>query len=377
MTEPYKRKKAVVAGHICIDITPGIPAQASDRIQDVLMPGRLINVGEADIHTGGAVANTGLAMKLLGADVTLAGKIGDDAFGSMILHITDEYGASDGLIVSPGDSTSYSVVLAIPGIDRIFLHDPGANDTFCADDLPIERIREAALFHFGYPPLMKKIYENDGAELVKIMKSVNEAGAATSLDMAAVDPDTEAGRADWKLILEKTLPYVDIFVPSIEELMFMLDRDKYDRIRRDNPDRDLTRLMDINEDIEPLADKCLDMGARIVLIKCGAPGLYYRTAGLREIDKINGGLIPDPEKWAGKSGFEASYRPKKVLSGTGAGDTCVAAFLASMLNGHSLFECIRYAAATGACCVEDYDALGGIKTFDELDKKIAAGWEKC
>jgi sugar/nucleoside kinase (ribokinase family) len=47
-----------------------------------------------------------------------------------------------------------------------------------------------------------------------------------------------------------------------------------------------------------------------------------------------------------------------------------------MLNGHSLSECIRYAAATGACCVEDYDALGGIKTFDELDKKIASGWEK-
>ncbi len=376
MPESYKRKKAVVAGHICIDITPGIPAQASDKIQDVLMPGRLINVREADIHTGGAVANTGLAMKLLGADVTLAGKIGDDDFGKLIRSITDEYGASDGLIVSPGDSTSYSVVLAIPGIDRIFLHDPGANDTFCADDLPMEKIREAALFHFGYPPLMKKIYENDGAELVKIMKSVREAGAATSLDMAAVDPDTEAGRADWKRILNNTLPYVDIFVPSIEELMYMLDREKYERIRRDNPDKDLTRLMDINKDIEPLAAKCLDMGARIVLIKCGAPGLYYRTAGIKEIEKISARLLNDPEGFADKSGFETSYRPGRVISGTGAGDTCVAAFLASMLNGHDLSECIRYAAATGACCVEDVDALGGIKTFDELDKKIASGWEK-
>ena len=377
MSEFHHGKKAVVAGHICLDITPGIPVQASDRIQDVFMPGRLINVGKADIHTGGAVANTGLAMKLLGADVTLAGKIGDDDLGRLIRNITDEYGASDGLIVSPGDSTSYSVVLAIPGIDRIFLHDPGANDTFCADDLPMDKIREASLFHFGYPPLMKRVYENDGAQLVKIMKTVREAGAAASLDMASVDPDTEAGRADWKLILEKTLPYVDIFVPSIEELMFMLDRDKYERIRRENPDRDLTRLMDIKEDVEPLAATCLDMGARIVLIKCGAPGLYYRTAGMREMEGMNGNLLRDPSDWAGKSGFESSYRPQKVLSGTGAGDTCVAAFLASMLNGHSLSECIRYAAATGACCVEDYDALGGIRTFDELDKKIAAGWEKC
>ena len=369
-------RKAVIAGHICLDITPGIPEQTSDKIQDVLMPGRLINVTDADIHTGGAVANTGLAMKLLGADVTLVAKTGDDAFGKLIRRITDDYGASDGLIVSPGDSTSYSVVLAIPGIDRIFLHNPGANDTFSADDLPMDKVKEAALFHFGYPPLMKKIYENNGAELVKIMKRVRDAGAATSLDMAAMDPDTDAGRADWRLILRNTLPYVDIFVPSIEELMFMLDRDKYERMRRDNPDKDLTSLMDIKNDIEPLAGICLDMGARIVLLKCGAPGLYYRTAGLREMEAINSGLLRDPAEWADKSGFEKSYRPGRVLSGTGAGDTCVAAFLASMLNGHSLFECIRYAAATGACCVEDYDALGGIKTFDELDKKIASGWEK-
>ena len=157
--------KAVIAGHICIDITPSIPKQPSDRIQDILSPGRLIKVNEADIHTGGAVANTGLAMKILGADVTLAGKIGDDAFGDMILSITDRYGASGGLIRSKGDSTSYSVVLAIPGIDRIFLHNPGENDTFSADDLPMEAINEAALFHFGYPPLMKRVYENDGAEL--------------------------------------------------------------------------------------------------------------------------------------------------------------------------------------------------------------------
>ncbi len=45
------------------------------------------------MHTGGAVANTGLAMKLLGADVSLMGKVGEDAFGDMILNILDGYDA--------------------------------------------------------------------------------------------------------------------------------------------------------------------------------------------------------------------------------------------------------------------------------------------
>ena len=369
-------KKAVVAGHICIDITPGIPAQRSDKIQEILSPGRMLKVGEADIHTGGVVANTGLAMKILGADVTLAGKVGGDEFADMIFSITDRYDASKGLIRSPEDSTSYSVVLAVPGIDRIFLHDPGANDTFCADDLPMEEIKEAALFHFGYPPLMKRIYENNGDELVKIMRSVREAGAATSLDLAAIDPNTEAGRADWKLILKRTLPYVDIFAPSVEELLFMLDKDKIERIRKDNPDTDITSILDLKEDIEPLGQMCLDMGARIVLIKCGEPGIYYCTKDAKEIGSISKRLDLDPAGWADRSGFEKSFKPEKILSGTGAGDTSVAAFLTAMLNGRTLSECVTYAAATGACCVESYDALGGLKGFDELDRKLAAGWPR-
>ena len=44
--------------------------------------------------------------------------------------------------------------------------------------------------------------------------------------------------------------------------------------------------------------------------------------------------------------------------------------------GHKPEDCVKYAAATGACCVEAYDALGGLKSFEELDKKIEAGWQK-
>lgn len=369
-------RKAVVAGHICLDITPAIPEQASTKVQDILVPGRLINVGDADIHTGGAVANTGLAMKLLGVDVTLAGKIGEDSFGDMVTSITEKYGASDGLIKSPGDSTSYSIVLALPGADRIFLHNPGANDTFCADDLPMDAIKEAALFHFGYPPIMKRMYENDGDEFVKIMRLVKETGTSTSLDLAAVDAGTDAGRADWGMILKRTLPYVDIFVPSIEELMFMLDRKKYEMIGERSAGRDFTDSVDIKDDLEPLGRMCLDMGAGIVLIKCGASGMYYCTADKASIDKAAGKLELKPDEWADKSGFERSFVPDKILSGTGAGDTSVAAFLTGMINGYSLQKCVTYAAATGACCVSAYDALGGLKSFEEIDAKINAGWKR-
>ena len=130
------KKKVIAAGHICLDITPIFPGKKNKLLTDVLAPGKLLNVGEADVHTGGSVANTGLAMKILGADVTLMGKIGDDAFGGMVSSILNKYDAGDGMLVTAGESTSYSVILAVPGIDRIFLHNTGANDTFCAEDIP-------------------------------------------------------------------------------------------------------------------------------------------------------------------------------------------------------------------------------------------------
>ena len=86
---------------------------------------------ESDVHTGGSVANTGLALKLLSNEVQLMGKIGRDAFGTMVKSVMTSYGV-DGLIEDAGSATSYSVVLALPGCDRIFLHDPGANDSFSA-----------------------------------------------------------------------------------------------------------------------------------------------------------------------------------------------------------------------------------------------------
>ncbi|MBQ9644561.1 MAG: carbohydrate kinase family protein [Lachnospiraceae bacterium] len=78
------KHKIIAAGHICLDITPVFPAGQSVRKPgELLVPGRLVRMEGADVHTGGSVANTGLALKLLGNDVTLMGKIGADAFGSL------------------------------------------------------------------------------------------------------------------------------------------------------------------------------------------------------------------------------------------------------------------------------------------------------
>lgn len=370
-------KKVIAAGHICLDITPVFPDRKAEWVNDVLSPGKLIQMEGADVHTGGAVANTGLAMKILGADVTLMGKTGDDEFGAMVRKILSRYGADQGMLKVQGESTSYSVILAIPGIDRIVLHNPGANDTFCADDMPEEMLQDCALFHFGYPTLMKRMYEKEGEELLKVLKKAKSAGAATSLDFALVNEDTDAGRADWKKILAKIMHYADFFVPSVEELCFMLDRDRFVEWQKRAKDQDITGILDIERDVKPLADQCIALGAKVLLIKCGAPGMYYRTASGEVLEGISKRAGLDVKAWAGREGFEKSYVPERILSGTGAGDTSIAGFLTAMLKGYSMEDAMHFAAAAGASCVASYDALSGIGTLEELEKKIQGGWAKC
>lgn len=377
MQEIAERKvpKIVVAGHICLDITPVFRGKKANRIEEAMVPGHLIQVGAADVHVGGIVANTGLALKLMGADVVLMGKVGKDLFGELILSQVGKYGDFSGMRIDDTVNTSYSVVIAPKGIDRIFLHHPGANDVFSIEDLNFSKIKESQLFHFGYPPLMKRMYVNDGEELVKIFQKVKEMGIATSLDMAAVDPDTDAGNANWKMILRGVLPFVDFFEPSAEELAYMIDRKIYNEWVQRAEGRDLIDVIEITE-IEYLAKKLLEWGAKIVLIKCGAKGIYFAANIKKELEKISLPVISEIVKWEKINFFECSYKPEQVLSGTGAGDTSIAAFLYAVTKGCTCKECVQIAAAAGASCVEGYDALSGLKSFEELRARIRNGWEK-
>src|SRR5689334_16436033 len=135
------------------------------------------------------------------------------------------------MIVDTGSPTSYTVVVSTPNLDRSFLHCGGANDTFCAADVDLSQIGTATLFHFGYPPIMRRFYLDDGEELATLFQRVQAAGVATSLDTAHVDVDTPAGQVDWRAYLARVLPHVDFFLPSLDEIFFMLDRQRFQNMQ--------------------------------------------------------------------------------------------------------------------------------------------------
>ncbi len=374
MQDMKRKRTAVVAGHICLDITPVFHNSAKE-INQILMPGKIVNVDAAEIHSGGAVANTGLAMQFFDIDTKLMGKIGTDTMGQTLLSCLARYGGSDGMQIDTNVTTSYSVVLAIPGIDRVFLHHAGANDTFGIKDIDFSIVEKSDLFHFGYPSIMRQLYLHDGKELKEIFQKIYHMGVITSLDMAAIDATSEAAKQDWKKILANVLPYVDFFVPSIEEICFMIDPKRYENWVERAGNQEITAILDVEKDISPIAQMLQEMGANHILLKCGAPGLYYHIGNPKQIQRLEQKLEQPMSDWIGQKGFQKSYSPKRVLSATGAGDTTIAAFLSAMLQGYDFKWCIRLAAATGAVCVEQYDALGGLCPLPVLKQEIENGWE--
>jgi len=363
----------VVAGHISLDVTPQM-FSGGQSIGEIFRPGKLINVGPATVSAGGPVSNAGLALHRLGIDVKLMSKCGDDMFGrDLIQRIkTEAPGAETGIRIVKGQHTSYTIVVCPPGTDRIFLHCPGANDTFDSQDVDLAAVGRARLFHFGYPPLMARTFANGGRELVKIFSEAKAAGATTSLDMSLPDPAAPGGQVDWTAILNRTLPHVDIFVPSAEELTFMLRRATFDRLVASG---DLLGLIDAAL-LSDLADRCIDAGAGIVLIKCGYLGIYIRTAGLGRLENIGLAKPHKPRNWASRELFEPTYAVGNVVSATGSGDSAIAGFLAAYLRGCDVADCLRYACAAGAQNVQAHDSLSGVKSWEETTRQVRSGMAK-
>lgn len=346
----------IVAGHLCLDI---IPTWEQGNLE-VLRPGSIVQMEGVTFSTGGAVANTGIALKKLGFSPILMGRTGDDDLGRITRRILAEEGVSpDFIVVSPGEVSSYTVVLSPPDTDRIFLHYPGTNNSFSLDDIDFTAV-EPGLFHFGYPPLMRQMYQGEGLGLVTLFQKAKQAGFITSLDLALPDPNSKQGQAPWALILKRVLPSVDFFLPSVEELLFMLNRPAFEAIQKGTMPLSTGVLADLGRTL-------LSWGSTVVGIKLGEEGFYLATGS-------KAGLVLGPA-WANRQ-LLAPIFETQVEGTTGAGDAAIAGFLAGFSLGLSPIETVNLAVAVGACCVEVVSSTAGIPSREVIQGRISRGWKR-
>lgn len=361
---------AVVAGYLGVDLAPGFPtSRAPLPLSKLLQPGRLIEVEGLSLSLGGAVANTGLALKRFGRRVALMGLVGRDSLGDLALKLLRDRGVTSGIRRTDRAGTAYGIVLAPPGTDRMFLEDPGCNGIFTANDIEYAVVAKSRLFHFGYPTLMRALLAKNGAECRKLFVKIRARGVATSLDMTLPDPNSPAGKADWPKFLAGLLPLVDIFAPSLEEILFMLEPKFYARLLAGGGDIADRVPHDV---LDRLGNRILALGVKVLMIKTGHRGAYLRTGDIGKLNASTPLKLP-AKNWSRRTLHAPAFPvdKKRLKNACGAGDCAVAGFLAAMLEGADLEKAGAYAMLAGRDNLYGTDALSGLSDWKRMMKTLS------
>ncbi len=87
-------------------------------------------------------------------------------------------------------------------------------------------------------------------------------------------------------------------------------------------------------------------------------------------------VFPTTAFWSRRELYTPVFSVPHVGGTTGAGDSTIAGFLASVFKGLPPEEALTMAVAVGGCCVEELDAVSGIRTWEATRARVAAGWPR-
>ena len=286
-------------------------------VDEIPEKGLLGLVDSIELFSGGNAMTAAINIKKIGLNSAVIGKIGNDPFGDFLEGCLDKSGVDTrGISRDEKVQTSTSVALSSSDGERTFLHCVGANGTFSVDDVNWDVVDESKIVFVTGTYLLNTF---DGKQTVEFLKKCKEKGKTTALDVCW------DSKGKWGELLNDAMPYIDIFMPSIDEAKMIAGK----------------------EEPEEMADVFFQRGVKKVVIKLGKDGCY-----VRESKDSEGIVVP-------------SYKVKAVDT-TGAGDSFCSGFLSAYAKGNSFLECAQFANATGAHNVMAKGATTGIKSYEEI-----------
>jgi sugar/nucleoside kinase (ribokinase family) len=186
-----------------------------------------------------------------------------------------------------------------------------------------------------------------------------------TLDTSLPDATSPAGKADWRRIYEKALPYVDLFLPSIEETFYTLHPREYLERKEQAGGQELIDHIR-PEEFRRFADEYLQLGCRAAVIKAGHNGWYVKTGSRERVAGMGRAAPRDPSAWAERELWCPAFVVEKIASAAGSGDCSIAGFLTGLLRGHPLEECLKLANCAGAMNLRAIDTVSGLPSWEEL-----------
>lgn len=272
-------------------------------------------VENISITSGGDANNNAIDLSKLGNQVYYVGLAGKDPLADHCLQIARSAGVCvDYVKRSSSLEQTKSLILIDEKGDRCFLQYPGTSAAFSLDDVDLSLLKQVDILQIGGTFHLPKF---DGEGACTLLQAAQEQGVLTCMDVTK-DP---TGR--WDEIIHCCYPYLDYFLPSIDQAACIAK----------------TR----NE--QEIADYFLRQGVKNVVIKMGEQGCYCKSA-----DRA----------------FYCGCYHVPVMEPTGAGDAFVAGFLTAVGKGSSFENCVLFATAVSAHAVQAYGATSGIPDYETV-----------
>ena len=290
-----------------------------------------------EANPGGAPCNVLAMLQKLGKHTAFVGKVGRDMFGAQLREAAESAGiCMDYLLEDAHVHTTLAFVKTFPngGRDFSFYRDPGADMMLRSDELPLEAIKKARIFHFGTLSMTHPDVRFATRKAVTVAK---EAGALISFDPNLRPPlwyDLEEAREQ----IAWGLSRCDILKIADNELEFMTGETDFDK--------GAARLRESYPNI------------KVLNVTAGADGSYSYTGGRRV--------------------FVPSFRLGGTIETTGAGDTFCACVLnyvlehgADKLSEIEVTDMLRFANAAAYLVTTRKGAIRSMPEREQVEEILA------
>ena len=276
-------------------------------------PGETVTDAQLSKGNGGKGANQAAAAALLGASVTLLGRVGDDGLGEPLVGALAEKGVETGLIeAAPGWSTGTAFITVTPDGENAITVAPGANRSLSRDDV------DGASESIGEARVLVAQMEVPPEVVTRAVEVAAEQGTRALVNLA---PPTQLPRE----LLEK----LDPLVINEHEAAFLLEE------KVEGVDGALDAAVEL-----------LALGPKSAVITLGKEGAVFSDGKSTE-------HIPSPEV--------------EVVDTTGAGDAFVGALAAKLARDDPLEDAVAYAVRAGAAAVTKEGAQGALPTPEAVE----------
>lgn len=268
--------------------------------------GETISGRDLQYIPGGKGANQAVAAARLGAEVTMFGCVGEDAFAERLMDNLVRNGVNTTHIRKVSGVSSGIAMITVAENDNAIVVVPGANH--CVTPSYLEVVKDAIL----------------EADMIVLQNEIPQETVLAAIDLAHC-----AG----KLVIYNPAPVVPLTDGVMEKISYLTPNE-----------HEASLLFPDHKDLPELLE--CQQGRLIVTL--GEEG----TAA-----------------WEGGKMLRIAARPAKVVDTTGAGDTFNGAFAYAMANDYPFESALRFANVAASLSTEGFGAQGGMPTLEMVQKE--------